>query len=154
MYALRPNPVTGTIDEDSEVQFESKYGWSFLEQALTLWQLVGSTRAEEIERIMLQVERDPEIGELRLYAPELSELVRLLTGVEDAIVAAGIVDHEWRVPEERLDELAKQVPGMDLKTERSIRAKTFALAEVMLHAESIRMFLSKALENGCVVAVG
>lgn len=43
---------------------------------------------------------------------------------------------------------------MDLKTEHTFDDKTCALAEVMYHAIGIRMFLAKALEAGCVVAVG
>ena len=93
-------------------------------------------------------------GELRLDAPDLHELVRLLTGVEEAIVAAGIVDNHWRAPAEKLEELAKQVPAMDLKTERPLHAKTNALAEIMINAFSIRTFLEKAVNAGCAVVVG
>jgi hypothetical protein len=80
--------------------------------------------------------------------------VRLLTGVEDAIVTAGIVDGHWRVPADRLEELAKQVPAMDLTTERSLNSKTNALGEVMSNAISIRNFLSDAVNAGCVVVLG
>ncbi len=93
-------------------------------------------------------------GEIRFHAEDLHKLVRLLTGVDDAIIAAGIVDRHWRVPAERLQELAKQVPAMDLKTERSLDNKTHALAEVMINAVSIRNFLSDAVHTGCVVVLG
>jgi len=43
---------------------------------------------------------------LSLLAMISPPLVRLIDGVDDAIVAAGIVDRDWRVPPERLDELA------------------------------------------------
>jgi hypothetical protein len=77
--------------------------------------------------------------------------VRLIDDVDDAIVKAGIVDLNWRVEPERLDELAGQVPGMDLTTERSLESKTHALGEVMINAVSLRNFLSDALRAGCVV---
>ena len=96
---------------------------------------------------------DPD-HELRIETADLRELVRLLTGVEDAIIAAGIVDSHWHVPAERLEELAKQVPAMDLTTERSLQSKTNALGEVMINAFSIRNFLSNALDAGCVVVLG
>jgi hypothetical protein len=67
-------------------------------------------------------------------------------------VAAGIVDRDWRVSPDRLEELAKRVPAMDLTTERSLSSKTSALGEVMINAVSIRNFLSNALDAGCVVA--
>jgi hypothetical protein len=44
LYALRPDPVTGSLD-DAKVVSESKYGWGFLEQAVTLWRLVDTARA-------------------------------------------------------------------------------------------------------------
>jgi hypothetical protein len=70
------------------------------------------------------------------------------------VIAAGIVDGQWRVPADRLEELGKQVPAMDLTTERSLKSKTSALGEVMINAVSIRNFLSNALEAGCIVVLG
>jgi ATP phosphoribosyltransferase len=152
LYALRPDPVTGSLD-DAEVIDESKYGWQFLEQGITLWRLVDKDRADQIKAIKDRAARSaPE--ESRFYAEDLRELVRLLTGVEDAIVAAGIVDGHWRVPADRLEELARQVPAMDLTTERSLKSKTNALGEVMSNAISIRNFLSDAVNAGCVVVLG
>ena len=89
-----------------------------------------------------------------LYPEDVHELVRLLGGLEDAIVAAGIVDKHWRVPPDRLEELARQVPAMDLKTERRLDDKTNALGEVMINAVFLRNFLSDAEKTGCVVVFG
>jgi hypothetical protein len=153
LYALRPDPVTGSL-EDVEVVDEFKYGWQFVEQAVTLWRLLGHAHADEIEAILHQASIAAGDGELCFHAPELHELVRLLTGIEDAIIAAGIVDQPWRVPSDRLEELAKLVPAMDLKTERSLKSKTNALGEVMSNAISIRNFLSNAVKAGCAVVLG
>jgi ATP phosphoribosyltransferase len=153
LYALRPDPVTGSLD-DAEVLSESRYGWQFLEQAVTLWRLLDNARADEIEAIMDRASIAAGDGELCFHTPDLRELVRLLTGVEDAIIAAGIVDQHWRVPPERLEELAKLVPAMDLKTERSLKSKTNALGEVMSNAIFLRNFLSNAMTAGCVVVLG
>jgi hypothetical protein len=110
LYAIRPNPITGSLDEDdAEVVDQSKYGWAFLEQAVTLWRLVDNAQAEQIEAIMARAARAAGDGELRFYAEDLRELVRLLTGVDDAIIAAGIVDRHWRLPADRLEELASRV---------------------------------------------
>jgi hypothetical protein len=152
LYALRPDPATGSL-EDAEVVDEFKYGWQFLEQAISLWRLVDNDRADRIKAIKDRAALSaPE--ESRFYTGDLSELVRLLTGVEDAIVAAGIVDGNWRVPAVRLEELARQVPAMDLTTQRSLAAKTSALGEVMINAGSVRNFLSDAVTEGCVVVLG
>jgi hypothetical protein len=153
LYAIRPDPETGALDGDAVIE-ESSYGWQFLEQAVTLWRLVGSARADEIEAIKRRVALAAGDGEYRFEPPDLRELVRLLTGIEEAIIAAGIVDSHWRVPPERLEELALRVPAMDLTTERTLRNKTNALAEIMVNAVSIRNFLAFALDSGCIVVHG
>ena len=153
LYALRPNPETGSLD-DAEVVDQFRYGWQFLEQAITLWRLVDNARADEIEAVKDRVALAAGDGELRFEPEDLRELVRLISGIDDAIIAAGIVDSQWRVPPERLEELARRVAAMDLTTERSLDDKTHALAEVMINAVSIRNFLLKAVESGCVVVLG
>ncbi|HEX3475274.1 MAG TPA: hypothetical protein VHT91_09650 [Kofleriaceae bacterium] len=152
LYALRPDPATGSL-EDAEVVDELKYGWQFIEQAITLWRLVDEDRANRIKAIRDRAARSaPE--ESRFYREDLHELVRLLTGVDDAIIAAGIVDSHWRVPAGRLEELARRVPAMDLKTNRSLDDKTHALGEVMINAVSIQNFLANAVNAGCIVVLG
>ena len=152
LYAVRPDPVASSLD-DAEVIDEFKYGWQFLEQAITLWRLVDNDRADRIKAIKDRAALSaPE--ESRFYTEDLHGLVRLLAGVDDAIAAAGIVDNHWRVPADRLEELARRVPAMDLKTERSLDDKTHALGEVMINAVSIRNFLSDAVNAGCVVVLG
>jgi hypothetical protein len=153
LYAIRPDPDTGSLD-DAQVVDQLREGWQFLEQAITVWRLVDAKRADEIEALKDRASLAAGDGEIRLYAEDLRELVGLLTGVDDAIIAAGIVDRQWRVPPDRLEELAKQVPAMDLTTERSLKSKSSALGEVMINAVSIRNFLSNALDAGCIVVLG
>jgi len=153
LYAIRPDPETKSLD-DAEVVDQSRYGWEFLKQAITLWRLVDDNRADEIDAIKNRALLAATDQELRLYGPDLHELVRLLTGLEDAIIAAGIVDQHWRVPADRLEELAKQVPAMDLTTDRPLHSKTSALGEVMMNAVFLRNFLSDAAKAGCVVVLG
>jgi hypothetical protein len=153
LYAIRPTPGTDSL-EDAEVVSQSKYGWEFLKHAIMLWRLVDNARADEIEAIKDRLLRTAHDEELRIETNDLHVLVRLLTGVDDAIVAAGIVDQHWRVPAEQLEALAKRVPAMNLTTERSLDDKTHALAEVMINAVSIRSFLSNAADEGCVVVLG
>jgi len=153
LYALRPTPETGSL-EDAEVVDESRYGWQFLEQTIALWRLVDDGRAGEIEAIKDRVALAASDGEPRFEVQDLHDLVRLIMGVEDAIVAAGIVDHHWRVPADNLEELVRRVPGMDLTTERSLESKTHALGEVMVNAVSLRNFLVNAAREGCVVVLG
>ncbi len=153
LYAIRPTPGTDSL-EDAEVVSQSKYGWEFLKQAITLWRLVNDARADEIEAIKDRLLRAAPDEELRINTEDLHKLVRLLSGVDDAIVAAGIVDQHWRVPADRLEELAKRVPAMNVAPERSLDDKTHALAEVMINAVSLRNFLSSAVDESCVVVLG
>jgi hypothetical protein len=153
LYAIRPTPDTNSL-EDAEVVSQSKYGWQFLEQAITLWRLVNNARADELQALTDRVSRTAPDEELRIETEDLYKLIRLLTGVDDAIVAAGIVDGHWRVPVDRLEELAMKVPAMNLTSARSLDDKTHALGEVMINAVSIRNFLSNAVDAGCVVVLG
>jgi hypothetical protein len=155
LYAIRPTPGSDSLNEDAEVVDQSRYGWEFLKQAITLWHLVDSGRADELEaiksRALHAAGRD---NELRFDLADVREMVRLLTGIEDAIIEAGLVDQHWRAPAERLEELAKRVPAMDLTTDRPLHSKTNALGEVMINAVFLRNFLSDALKEGCVVVLG
>ena len=151
LYALRPGE-SGSLD-DAEVIDQSRYGWRFLEQAIALWRLVDQGRAREIEAIKDRVALADPDGEPRFDAQDLQELVRLLDGVDEALVSAGIVDRDWRVPASSLEDLARRVPGMDLTTERSLEIKTHALGEVMINAVSLRNFFAKAAREGSVVVL-
>jgi ATP phosphoribosyltransferase len=140
--------------DDAEVVDQARYGWQFLEQAVTLWRLIDNHHADGIDAIIDRASRAAGDGELRFYRPDLDELVRLLDGVENAIIEAGIVDAHWRVPPERLEELANRVPAMDLATDRPLDSKTNALGEVMMNAVFLRNFLSDAIKSDCVVVLG
>lgn len=85
LYAIRPVPGTGSLDEDAEVVDQSRYGWQFLEQAVTLWRLVDSSYADEIEAIIDRATLAAGDGELRFYQRDLHELVHLLTGIDNAV---------------------------------------------------------------------
>jgi hypothetical protein len=149
LYVLRLAPDSTSLD-DAEVIARSRYGWEFLEQTIALWRLVDPARADAIAAIKDRA-FDASDDQTRFAGDDLAALVHLLDGVDEAIIAAGIVDRHWRVPPERLDELARQVPGMDLTTERSLENKTHALGEVMINAVSLRNFLADALRAGGVV---
>ncbi len=152
LYAIRlPSPLASL--EEAEVVDQFAPGWDFLEQAITLWRLVDPARADQIEAITDRASLAAGEGEIRFHTTDLHDLVRLLSGVEDAILAAGIVDSHWRLPADRLDELAKRVPAMDLKTERSLQSKSSALGEIMINAGSIRNFLSAAADADCIVVL-
>lgn len=87
LYAIRPPSGANSL-EDGEVVSESKYGWDFLKHAIMLWRLVDNARANEIEAIKDRLLAGPD-EKLRIDTDDLHRLVRLLSGVDDALVAAG-----------------------------------------------------------------
>ena len=149
LYAIRFSPGSKSLD-DAEAVDESRYGWKFLDQTIALWRLVDPQRADAIAAIRERASDAPN-DHTQFVGEDLAELVRLVAGVDEAIIASGMVDHEWRVPAERLEELGHKVPGMDLTTDRPLDCKVYALGEVMINAVSLRNFLADALRAGCVV---
>ncbi|HET9624293.1 MAG TPA: hypothetical protein VFP84_23130 [Kofleriaceae bacterium] len=155
LYAIRPHPETGSVEaDDAEVIDQLPHGWAMLEQAVTIWRLVDEPRAAAIALMMADASIAAGDGELRFSTEELGALVALLAGMEEALVAAGILDRSWRAPAERLASLATVVTTMDLRAERPLDDKTFALGEVLSRAIAARNFLARALDAACVVVVG
>jgi glycine/D-amino acid oxidase-like deaminating enzyme len=154
MYAVRPLGPDAGPDEEAEVIDDFKPGWQFLEQAIALWRLVDEPRAQAIAGIWSRVGEAGYEGESRIEPAEIAELVRLLSGLEEALVTAGIVDEGWRAPLDRLEELGSVVPGMDLRPERPPGDRMHALAEVIANATFVRNFLARALDAGCAVVLG
>lgn len=157
LYAVCPGSfatTTSDADADGEVVAELRYGWRYLEQAVSVWRIVDPERADQIAAVLQRVAIAAGDGEVRLYAEDLRDLTRLIPGVERALIAAGIVDDAWLVPADRLMALKQQVPGMDLETERSIANKTSALAEVIMNVLAATDWLARALAQGCFVALG
>jgi hypothetical protein len=147
LYAIRPDPVSGSLD-DGEVVDKSRYGWEFIPQAIDLWRLVDPGRADAIAAVVARAgDANPDEA-TRFGGVDLADLVRLLDGVEAAIVASGLVDDQWHVPANRLDEVAARVPAT---RERSLESKRQVLGELMTNAISLRNFLADAARAGCVV---
>jgi hypothetical protein len=57
LHAIRPLPWTGSLGR-------ARYGWQFLQQAVTLWRLVDSSYADEIEAIIDRASLAARDGEL------------------------------------------------------------------------------------------
>lgn len=153
LFAIRPLSLDAEPDEEEEVVDQLKEGWQFLRQAIALWRLVDEPRAEKVEAMMDRAAlADPE-GEPRFEPPDIGEIVKLLTGIAEALVAAGVVDLDWCVTPEQAEELGRRVPGMDLRSDRSSPELEQALAEVMINAISIRNFFADAAQQGCAVVL-
>ena len=95
LYAVRPVAPDAVSDADEdgpqpEVVFQHEYGWKFLDHAITLWRLVDRQRADDLEAIRTRAQfADPD-GWPRFEPAEVAAIARLLTGLDKAIVTAGL----------------------------------------------------------------
>ena len=152
LYAVKSAPGVPPHDDD-EVVDEMERGYERLDAAITLWRLVDPARAESLRSLLFRV-ADASDSHTRFAGDDLVALIQMLSGVGAAIQAAGIVDQHWRVPPDRLDELKRQVPAMDLELNRPLHCKTSALVEVIVDVEAVQEFLARALRAGCAVVHG
>lgn len=152
LYAVHAAPGVPPLDDD-EVVDEMAHGYECLDAAITLWRLVDPARAESLRALLFRV-ADASAGCTCFAGDDLAALTQMLSGVGAALQAAGIVDEHWRVPAERLDELKRHVPAMDLELNRPLHCKTAALVEVIVDVEAVQGFLSRALRSGCAVVHG
>ncbi|MEZ4400197.1 MAG: hypothetical protein R3B06_09270 [Kofleriaceae bacterium] len=127
-----------------------RHGFDSVRDAIALWRLVDPARADALAGLIDRVEEASD-GPLQFEGDDLATLVQLIGGIEDAIRAAGIIDRDGRVPIERLDELKRQVPSMNLEMKRSLESKTYALIEVIANVGGLHEFLIEALRAGCIV---
>lgn len=129
-------------------------GWSTLQQAAALWRLVEPTRAEAVQALIDQARAEGwELHPLFDQAALIS-LVGALTGLDRALIDAGIMDEHWLVPADSAAKLAAQVPGLDARETRTAYELQNALAEVLILVDSARSFLQEALADGRVVIFG
>ncbi len=149
LYAARMAPDSLHF-EDAEVIDEVKHGWAVLESAITLWRLVDPTRAEVLRAFIFRV-ADASKRHVQFAGDDLATLIQMISGVGDAIQAAGVIGRDGRVSAARLDELKQQVPAMDLELNRPDECKASALLEVICDVEALQGFLSSAQRAGCVV---
>jgi hypothetical protein len=149
LYKFRLAPHAQSL-EDAHAIDRLRYGWDYLEQAISLWRLVDSARAVALAELVDRVSSASD-GPTCFAGDDLAALTQMITGIEDAIRAAGIIDRHGRVPAEHLAALKRAVPAMDLETERTLEDKTNALLEVIGNADGLHEFLSEALRDGCVV---
>ena len=147
LYKVR---LASSALEDAHVVDRLRYGWDYLEQAISLWHLVDPVRANALVEFVERVSNADE-GPTCFAGDDLVTLAHMTAGIEDAIRVTGIIDRHGRVAPERLAELKRLVPAMDLETERTLEDKTNALLEVIGNAEGLHEFLSEALRDGCVV---
>ncbi len=152
-YAVRPRRPDFDADVDDEEVVLTPHcdGWTHLDQAIAFWRLVDPERAEVIEQLRVDADlRDPD-GHLRFTTHEVALLADRLEGIETALLAAGILNSDWQVAPERVEELGQAVPGQDLRPNRPMSEKVYAFVETLGNVWGLRTFLRSAAEQGCEV---
>lgn len=113
------------------------------ERATSLW---------ATELIEIWVERGVA---MRLEREESRELARLIRGIERALIDAVIMGPDYLVPLDRVAELARLIPEMDLRLERTELELMGALVEVVGRVEAMARFLAEsATEDRFVILDG
>ena len=149
LYLVRPDWDGDDETVDEAVVEECDYAKHFLRVAPELWYLAGhEDRAEAIRSLVF---RAYERQQRWLTASEIEELLRLLEGVEDALVGS-VVDERWRIPPEQLPELRVRTEYLDLNESRGELAVS-GVAEGISHVCSLRTILREALARGLLVSL-
>ena len=151
LYALEPGAELGEELDRSPALPPLEHGGDYLADAVASWRLVDDRRAEALREFLDRAEAEAEAepdGHPRWETAQVWDLVDLLTGLEAALLDAGIIDADWTIPANSARDLARRVPGMDVRPERPAVDLRHALAEVLARVHGLRTYLTRAAEAG------
>jgi hypothetical protein len=145
LYALEPD-----ADPDAaSVLPPFEHGGDYLADAVAVWRLVDDRRADALRDFLERAEGTD--GHPIWKPAEVEDLVDLLSGLEDRLQADGVLDAAWSTPVDRVPELARRVPSLDARPERTEAELRQALAEVVARVLGLRSFLVRAAGAGLSV---
>lgn len=123
--------------------------------ASQLWGLVDDPRGEPIGalRVRLGAEVRREERSTRFKAADLDETLALLSGLEEALVGT-VIDQHWMFPMERLDEIRRRPPRLDLRPSRPAGDIVHAVGEGLWLTIALGNFLKEARGHGHEVISG
>lgn len=149
IFLIRPDWVGNEEDLEQATVETYEPARSFLRVGPELWRLAGNhERATAIETLL---ERVHERDDVVMTADEIKELLRLLDGIEDALVGR-VVDEQWMVQPEQLLDLRSRTKTLDLDERRGHLA-LHAVGEGMGNICSLRAILREARDRGLLVAL-
>ena len=131
-------------------------GGRYLDTAVALWRLVDAERADAIKALVDRIRLvDHGRVAIRLARAETSELVGMIEGIGRALIEAKIMASDYLVRLDEVAELARRVPEMDARPERTDMDLRHALVEVVFNVEGMARFLAEsASENRFVILDG
>lgn len=111
--------------------------------AAELWRLSGNhERAADIEATVSRAYR---FDVPLLTTPDITKLLQLLSGLNDAVVST-ITDREHKIPPEKLADLRMQHTLLDVSESRGHDA-AFAVQEALVDVENLEGALRAALQH-------
>lgn len=124
-------------------------GWHNLTVASELWGLIDDPRKEAIEALQRRLDRAATVEDrpIRFKAADLEEAIRLLSGIPDDLVGK-VIDKKWFIPLERIDEIRRRAPSLDLRPARPDAELVQAVAEGIVRAMSVRNVLTRVHRAG------
>lgn len=137
------NPVT----EEVVKTFEE--GWNALTVASQLWGLVDDPRREAIGALRRRLDTAARLEErpIRLKAADLDETIALLTGLPEALIGK-VIERDWTFPLDRIEEIRRRAPRLDLRPSRPDGDIVHAIAEGISLVISFANFLKRARAHG------
>jgi hypothetical protein len=149
IYLIRPDWHGDLEDTEDYVVDALLHGPHYIEVSLELWRLADhEERAAKIEAIL---ERGCERNTRLLFTEEIKEFYDLLDGLDDALKAA-LLDENWNIPLERLEEVRRRTREIDLgdrPQHRAVKGAEEGLSEV----HGLRDFLKQALDRNLHIAL-
>lgn len=149
MNLYRLLPKTDGKREASEVL---DGGWEAIYLAISLWRLCGSSRGDELHRLLIEeIEPEDSEGHRIMNAQRIQGVLELLDGLDQAI--AGIVDANQRLPPERVAAAQKLDPPVTELMMGSDGVLGHEVTNALLRVVGLRVFLQLALREGAEVAL-
>jgi hypothetical protein len=118
--------------------------------AVEFWRLIGSEKAERLERMLKQEIRIPPGKEsLTLTRPQIERLVELLQGIEKDAVGA-IMNSDYTVLPGKLEQVKIDSSGLVTLTTNGKGAPCYVF-DKLTEVEWVRAYLETALQLKCAV---
>lgn len=140
-------------DEEDGVYNEK--GWRDLYAVVDLWNLLGSDKGQQLDRMMKEVESNRfEEGLFRLTLPQIERILELIDGLEAAVKP--LIDENWHLRPEHVEEVRRKDPYADVVTsyQRSDGKMVYSLDETLSKALGAEWFLKHALRLGREIELG
>jgi hypothetical protein len=144
LYAVEPDADT---DRPSVIA-SLEHGGSLIADTVALWRLVDDRRAQALRDFLNRAEEADPDGHPYWDPGQVAELLDLVSGLEERLQDSGVLAADWTTPLDQVPELARRVPSLDARPERTEMELRQALAEVVFRVAGLRSFLARTAERG------